>query len=552
MSLTPGAAGRRPLSAQLFGWLLLALALRALAAVRIDPVTFDSAVYFEIAARFGAARWADALAAPYPPLYPAAIAGLHLVGLPVGLAGALLALVADCLVLFPLAALAALAAGPVAAGGAALLWAVHPVAIRLGVEALTDAPTVLLVALALWAGLRALETDRLRVALGAGALSGFAYLCRPEGLESALGLAVVGLTASGRPARRLAWVLAPLAGWALVAAPYVAYISMEQGSLTLSKKKSASGLMRSLGAPLTDESAFPATTDRAAPAPGHGQGREPAGTRGAAGPLATRDLATATQPTVRVPGQATGAGAPPSRLRRAARNVYIFQKPLVNGVNPLVIGLGFLGFWRLRARAPRGSSRVRALLLGLLGLHLAVLLGLAARHGAFYVDGRHFFLMVLYILPFAGGGLAWMLTWSTDRLRAPRWVPVVAVVLLVGTTGFWALTRRLPRGGAVRPAATWIRARVAGTPVVVTNVAKLTYHAGADRVELTGSYDDILRRARARSAQFMAFYPDLLPEVSGDFLARLNTADVEFAGAFAEPSPSAPDQRLEVYRLKPR
>jgi hypothetical protein len=93
---------------------------------------------------------------------------------------------------------------------------------------------------------------------------------------------------------------------------------------------------------------------------------------------------------------------------------------------------------------------------------------------------------------------------------------------------------------------------VVGTPVVVTHIAKLTYHAKAERVDLGGTYDDILQRSRERSAHFVVFYPDLLPQVSHDFLKRLSSADLELAKIFPEPSPSAPDQRLEVYRLRPK
>ncbi len=41
----------------------------------------------------------------------------------------------------------------------------------------------------------------------------------------------------------------------------------------------------------------------------------------------------------------------------------------------------------------------------------------------------------------------------------------------------------------MRPAAAWIRSQVVGTPVIITNIAKLTYHAGAEQAELSGTYD---------------------------------------------------------------
>jgi hypothetical protein len=158
--------------------------------------------------------------------------------------------------------------------------------------------------------------------------------------------------------------------------------------------------------------------------------------------------------------------------------------------------------------------------------------------------------MVLYALPFAGAGLAWTLTWATGRLHAPRWLPAFGLAALVAIPVGWLATRGVDRGVAARPAAAWIRSQVAGTPVIVTNLAKLTYHAGAERVGLSGTYEEILDRGRARSAHFIAFYPDLLPDVSPDFLARLGGSDLALVQTFREPSRGSPDPRLLIYRLR--
>jgi len=573
---------RRSLPTSIFWILLLAVGLRALAWVRIDPVAFDSALYFEMADLIRAGRWLEALAYPYPPLYPLLVAALQGLGVGAESAGLFIALVADLLVLFPLVALTRVAVGETAAWGAAFLWAIHPSAIRLGVQALTDAPTALLVAIALWAGLRGLDECRPGWAVGAGAASGLAYLLRPEGIEPALVLAALAIrrvetaghrdeetssflsarhskrpTLGKRALRRVAWVVAPLAGWALVASPYVAYISLEAGSLTLSKKKSASGFLRSLTSPSKDPGEGRQDGRPAAVTGGQGAGenRDPANIgkgelQGEAIPRGA--LRSTSMEKARV--QLAGVGQAPrwTWLRSAATRTYLFQKPFVNEIHPLVLFLGIVGAWKARSERGAGSGRARAVLAGLLALHLGVLIGLAAEKGASYLGAHHFFLMALYAMPFAGAGLAWSLTWAGDRFRAPRWLPAVALAFLVAVTAFWLVTRRADRGVTVRPAAAWIRAQVVGTPVVVTHIAKLTYHARAERVDLGGTYDDILLRSRARSAHFVVFYPDLLPQVSHDFLTRLSSADLELAHVFPEPSPSAPDQRLEVYRLRPK
>jgi hypothetical protein len=527
---------------------LLALALRVVAFWRFDPVAFDSAIYFEMADLIRAGHWSTVLTYDYPPLYPFFVATVQWFLRDSEIAGVLVSLAADVFVIFPLFAIARSAVGYSGAWGAVFLWAIHPLAIGLGVQALTDAPTAALVAVSLWAGLHALEHRRLVWALTAGIASGLAHLLRPEGIEPALALAAIywwpvsklGAPSSAsteiqstrgsgfqtvrrRTLRSTAWVAAPLVGWALVASPYIISISEQSGALTLSKKKSAVGFVRSLageGMPIV--------------------------------PLVPPQNPAALQSNGNVP-DSLAAGEPTSlqsRLNRLIASVYGFQKPLVNGIHPVIWILILIAAWNSRFRAAAGNRFARTLLLTLLGLHFAVLVGLAADHGVDYLGSHHFFLMALYSLPFAGAGLAQVLTWMTEHAWTPRWLPTVVLALLVAMPIVWLATKGVGRGVAVRPAAAWIRSQVSGAPVVVTNLAKLTYHAGATRIELYGTYDDILRRAKARAAHFIVFYPDLVPGVSQDFGARIDPTHLELIKVFPEPSRSNPDQRLEVYRLR--
>ncbi len=85
--------------------LLIALAVRALALLRTDPVAFDGGIYFEMAQFIRAGNWAGALGYDFPPLYPALIAGVQFLGVG-AVAGLGIALAADLLVLLPLAGIA--------------------------------------------------------------------------------------------------------------------------------------------------------------------------------------------------------------------------------------------------------------------------------------------------------------------------------------------------------------------------------------------------------------------------------------------------------------
>jgi hypothetical protein len=109
-----------------------------------------------------------------------------------------------------------------------------------------------------------LRSARFRWPIASGAFAGLAYLCRPEGIEPVIGVATayalwtwtsVGSEAQQAAAaryptllwfHRLCWIGAPLAAFALVAAPYVTLISLDAGTLTFSKKKSPAAMMRSM------------------------------------------------------------------------------------------------------------------------------------------------------------------------------------------------------------------------------------------------------------------------------------------------------------------
>jgi 4-amino-4-deoxy-L-arabinose transferase-like glycosyltransferase len=469
----------------------------------------------------------------------------------------LIALVADLLLLWPILTIARWAVGDEAAWGAAFLWAVHLSAIRFGVHALSDAPTALCVAAALSVGIRAIEGCRLTYALGAGMLSGLAFLFRPEGLEPALALAVFygfsrnrhdyGRTPSSgtmvssqqsavsgqtpgdtggavlgaqRPAvggsaiRRLGWILAPLVGWALVAGPYVAYISVEAGTLTLSKKKSAASIVRSTVPLVAPGSQDPDTA---------GRGKDE-----------------------------TTLSLSAHWARRWSHSLYLFQKPLVNGLTVVVLVPMCVGLVGILTRRKGRWNRAHGLLAALFLFHFGILAGLAADAGVTYLGRHHFLLMVVYALPVAGGGLVWALEWMSDRSCGRRWAPATVLSVIVVATGLAVVTRGPDQGQSLRSAARWIQSQVVGTPVIVTSLAKLTYHANAKRVAIAGTYDEILQRARDRSAHFVALYPDLISQTSPDFLARVCATDMELVKVFPEPSPTAPDQRLEIYRLRPR
>jgi 4-amino-4-deoxy-L-arabinose transferase-like glycosyltransferase len=507
-------------SALMTSALVLAVVLRILTLLRNDPVAFDSAAYFEMAEFLRAGRWANALAYDYPPLFPILVAGLQEIGLSAESAGLLLAFVSNLLVLLPLIVITRRIAGQTAACGAAFLWAIHPYAVRLGSRALTDAPTALFVALSLWFGLRALEKEKIQWGIGAGLASGLAYLMRPEGTEPALALAALWLfTSSGRMHQRIAWAAAPLLGWAILASPYVAYLSLESGSLTLSKKKSSAAMVGSFipGDAAQENSQPPAVSS----------------------------------PEQTTPESSTQADskAPASPVHRLLRNVYIFQQPLVNGIHPVVLIFAALAPWGIRSEKEGKRFHLLALLIALFLLHLVILVGVASTIGPDYLGGHHFFLMVLYLLPFSGAGLAGILVWLRRRLPNFRWLPAIVLTITTVATIPSSVLRSPERGAIMREGGAWIRNHSSSSPVVVTDSAKVSYHAGAERVPFPGDYSQAERQAHAQEAQWIALYAEQADDRFSHLQKLVDSGELEAAAEFWEQSGKRV-YYLRIYRLR--
>jgi 4-amino-4-deoxy-L-arabinose transferase-like glycosyltransferase len=515
-------SGRRPAI-----WILvLGAAVRAIASSRTDPVAFDSAIYFEMARFIRVGAWEKALAYPFPPLFPLLVAGLEKLGIATEAAGLFWCFGLNLAVLLPLFFIARDLAGPRAALGAMFLWAVHPYAVRLSIRALSDTPTLFLVAVSLWAGLHALKVKKLSWALLAGMLSGFGYLTRPEGIEAALGLAVLyalvatpNTPSSGRARLilfRTTWLAVPLLGWALVASPYVAYISSQAGSLTLSKKKSVQTMVSSFSVPASKP-------DQALSPPAE---KTPA----------SEPSAVIAQPR---------ADAQPGWLWRAARSIYIFQQPLVNGVYPVVLFFAVWGIIEIRRGRVAVQRSAFILLAGLAGLHFLILVGVAADQGPEYLGGHHFFLLVLYVLPFAGAGLSAAIDQARARFAELRWASAMVITICAILMVPPSIRSRDYRGSAQRHAGLWVRNHLTQDSVIVSNSAKFAFHAGLPRMQLSEVSKAELDSARQRGARFVGLYSD--SSHAHELQALIRSGEVEVAAEFPER-----ERRFQIYRISPK
>jgi len=214
---------------------LLALVVRAGAALLLPQIPRDAVTFLRLSTLFHEGRGGEALAHWQHPLFPWLVSLLQRGdGL---VAGTAVAAVAGALLTLPLHALTRRIAGERAAHAAAFLHAILPFPVRFAAAPLSEG---LFGLFAVSAAALVLGPGRIAAA-AAGLVAGLAYLTRPEGGLLAAGLVpapLVGREPGGRAVR--AALLA--AAFALTAAPYVVALSRAEGTLTLTRKKSVATL----------------------------------------------------------------------------------------------------------------------------------------------------------------------------------------------------------------------------------------------------------------------------------------------------------------------
>lgn len=405
----------------------VALVLRVVLALRSEAISVDGVQYVEAAQRFASGEWRSGLASFYPPGYPAAVAAAHAVIPDWETAGVVVSLVAGLLALAPLAAIARRAGlgGPAFAATLVGL-ALAPYPARYAAMVRSEALYALLVLLAVAAVLR----SGAGWLLAGGALSGAAYLVRPEGLGLAVPLAA--WAARTRSARAAGLVVCAAM---LVAAPYVVYLRADTGAWVVSRK--AANVV-SLG--------IHAATGR--------------------GDVVTQAASDRTG-LVDVVRHRSGA-----YLRKVAIDLWRTVGAFAECLSPLLVPFLLLGLWLGR----RGFADVHRLLGATVVFYLVAL-------ALLYVDRRFYTALVPLALVWCGAGFGW--AWSRAGRAAPALALVVAA-LLVGKA-----VHDREGAGYVRRIGTEIARRTEGRPVVAAADLRVAWYAGGRRVDVLFPLDAV-------------------------------------------------------------
>jgi len=210
---------------------VVGLAVRLVRVAEAPLVHPDSPAYLALAQAVRAGEWGRVLGGYYSPLYPVLIAPVAALGVPLELAGRLVATIAGVAALPLVLALARAIAGETPAAAAVLLAALSPALVKASAQVL---PETLAGALLLGWGLVLARATRLRAYAAAAALAGTTYLARPEGVL--LGILGVGWALWRR---RPAAAAASIAVTLVVMAPALLALHERTGRWQLSLREAA-------------------------------------------------------------------------------------------------------------------------------------------------------------------------------------------------------------------------------------------------------------------------------------------------------------------------
>lgn len=403
----------------------IAIGVRAAASAGVEVIRRDGIHFVAQADKVRGGDWAGALGWYQHPLFAVLAAWVgEVFGLDTETAGRAVSVVCGGLAAVPVVWLARRVVGEPAALVAGLVYAVLPQAVRVHAQPLSEGVFHLAFLGAAAAAVAAFQSGRLVPAIACGALGGFAYLGRPEGLG--VPLVAAAFLALRRPR---AWRAAAALGLAtaVVAGPYVGWLSADAGRLRLTAKKDVAILAGVDGERRVQRLSDEGLVDR-----------------------------------------------PAAAAASVARHLFeaMTWAPLV---------LAILGAFVVRRPRRRGEW----LVLAIVALHVAVLFRLAMTYS--YLDKRHALTPGLLTLAWTGAAVAWFGARSGRRAVVVATTALLVGALAPGALRS-SDERRVPlkRLGHWVAAHTAPTERIApmGFPWV-------SYYAGRETLDILGGHQDV-------------------------------------------------------------
>lgn len=450
----------------------------------------DGPIFLAMAEAIGEGRWAEVLAHPYHPLYPALIAfvaafsvELETAAVVVSVAGGLISIVAIYWFVREFFARDV-------AWLAAWILALHPWAVDFSSDVMSDGIYcgVFLVGFGWMA--KVVDRPTLGNSAACGVSCGLAYLARPEGAGlfvvcAALLLARAVGDRSLRSQAARGCVAMLLAGL-FVAGPFVVAVSRETGEFSITQKKSISRL-------IADPSSATALAERR---------------------LERERLAEVARvlplPESAIRADGAGASRPDRSWLGAFDAIVRVSTTAMSAFRWELMSLALVGI--VGGRSIRRSRRDRTI--GLVAIAYLGLLVLLV-WGAGYVSRRHALPALLPLLGYSALGIKVLWTAGTERLagrnvalvsrlQEPRVLCAALVVAMVVGWGARDLRMRRYDRVPVRVAAQWLAEHRPVTGPVAAQKLRVAYYAGAKFIPLTTGHDGRLEEyLRLRGARWV-------------------------------------------------
>jgi 4-amino-4-deoxy-L-arabinose transferase-like glycosyltransferase len=505
----------------------VALLLRGIAWLRTGVLFNDGPIFIGLARLYSEGEFSAALSHDFHPLYSLAIAAVHALGPGWEQAAAGISILSGAAATICLYVFLRDGFDSRVAWIGALLLAVHPYALNFSSDVQSDGLYLALflgAVAALWRGLR---DGRPSLAALAGALSGLAYLTRPEGL----GVTLVGvgmvvllvLRGRFRPVRGLAFAGALVATTLAVMSPYLIALREQTGDWRLTQKKSVSAVIGMEGIP-----------------------------RSRRGPVAIpgeRAPRVWTPPAPRAERPPSPQHDPTAEREGRAREVWHALAPGFRYENMVFLGIGVF------ARRRR-LGWVDVFIASLLALYALVIGTLVFQWG--YVSRRHMvpplvpaFAYVAIGVPIFGGALVRLAQRALRRGGAPSAFAAVTtgVALVLALTLPKDLGARRMNRVAERRAAEWLREQPGRAGPVAAWRRRVSYYADALHVPLrTAPLGELVHYLRKSGARHMVIDERTLVKLTGSTgddpgLRRLHAEESAGRRAFVfEVLPRASDE----------
>jgi len=238
-----------------------AVVVRLIQVFLVYTISGDGPIYIEIAKNFYQGDFRGGLAFEYPPAYPLFISAAYSVTRDWLIAGRLVSFIFGILTIFPIYFMTKELFGEKVANLTSVFFVFQPLVSNYAVRVISEPTYVFFFVCAVWLSWKAISGFIYPLYFAAGAMSGFSYLIRPEGL----GVAIVSclcilfydlLNIKQNYKRKTAQICVLALGVLVFVSPYVLHIKNETGQWKLSKKKSIVTAItgETLGDSITDAS----------------------------------------------------------------------------------------------------------------------------------------------------------------------------------------------------------------------------------------------------------------------------------------------------------